>query len=118
MRSRAVSFAGALIGIAVVVVLGLFVIRAGNSQGVTAAIPPSPPPASTSTPPGEHLDVATKQDHFEPNDDFAQAAPIELDVAYDNLNFAQPDSPTVDDIGDNDYFKVPVKAGMTITCRA
>jgi murein DD-endopeptidase MepM/ murein hydrolase activator NlpD len=63
-------------------------------------------------------DCVTSQntgDRFEPNDDFDQATPIDLNVKYDQLNFAML-TPTAGS-WDNDYFKVRVKPSMVVTCR-
>ena len=69
---------------------------------------------TAATTPGPSGPTPSDVDRFEPNDDFAHATPIELNVKYDQLNFAML-KPNADG-WDSDYFQVRVKPGMLITC--
>lgn len=117
----------AILGIATVAVIAIIAVSStrGPSQSLpgvqsamtrTPTIVSSPTPAKppSATPPPSPL-LSPGLDRFEPNNDFEQATPITVNVKYDRLNFAML-TPSADG-WDSDYFKVPVKPGMSITCR-
>lgn len=75
---------------------------------------PLPSPLATLNPFQSPL-LPTGTDRFEPNNDFDQATPIDLNTKYDQINFAMSAATAGD--WDNDFFKVRIKPGMSLTCR-
>jgi uncharacterized protein YkwD len=74
-------------------------------------------PTSAVSPTSTPFAGAPNSDQFEPNNDFASATTLGLNVKISNLNFVQyfpSDDPST---WDNDYFKVRIKPEMLITCR-
>lgn len=90
-----------------------------EAQRATYSLECATPAAATAVPSTAGSSTATPAplpagaDRFEPNDDFDQATPIDMNVKYDQLNFATLNA----DSWDNDFFKVRVQPGISITCR-
>ena len=121
MRKQIMVVAGVVIVAAFALIATSLVRTPGQSwtgaQIAVTAQPsavPSPTPTPTATPLPSPL-MLPGADRFEPNDDFEQATPIDVNVKYDQLNFAMLTPST--NSWNSDYFKVRVKPGMVITCR-